>query len=92
MALPDIRGPIEARTPGGSRVRVRPGLALGRWIVDVWAPTGDLVLAGRPLATEADLLSIVEGLGAVLVTGDSDPIAAQSLPAQGTGLRAPVPG
>lgn len=84
--LPDLRAPLEGSTPGGARVRLRPAVAAGRWICDVWGPDGALVFGGRPLAAGADLLSIA-GLGEGLeVRGDVDPDAAASLAAQGISI------
>lgn len=84
--LPDLRAPLEGSTPGGARVRLRPAVAAGRWICDVWGPDGVLVFGGRPLAAGADLLSIA-GLGEGLVVGgELDPSAAESLAAQGISI------
>lgn len=85
--LPDLRAPLEGRTPQGLRVRLRPAPAAGRWVAEVWAADGTLLLGGRPLAVGADLLSVLGG-EALEVGGEADPVAAESLAAQGISIRA----
>lgn len=93
--LPDLRAPLEGSTPGGARVRLRPAVAAGRWICDVWGPDGTLVFGGRPLAAGADLLSIAalgEGPWCLTVLRDGLPEDAVCVPEDvpgadpGTGL------
>lgn len=91
--LPAIRSPLEARTPEGLRIRIRPVPLLNRWVLDVWDAQGLPLYTGRPLAVNSNPLSILTTLtlSPLLVTGSADPSATRDLRSQGIGFRRTPP-
>lgn len=90
-SISDLREPQVGRLPGGGTVRLRPAPGAGRWLLDAWGPDGTRWIAGRPVAVGSDGLSVATvrgGLGALVFSGDSDPLPGASLDAQGIGALA----
>lgn len=87
LRLPDARAVGDYRLRSGHKIRLRPNVSTGGWLVDLWSQGGELILAGEPLVITDDLWAQYRARGGfpaapLRVEGPEDPSSGLPLSAQ----------